>query len=166
MSDLPRSIRGSSLQQFELIQATPANEHYRPVTALDRHHCHGCGRPPLDQQSGGSVRQQRYKLSMATPPFRARIRSRRPESEAALPAYCSNAIHSKGGRVRSRLIRFGTTLCTGLGIGLRDRKHSSLSANLSRKMGTDILGLFPCRDCCLLSKLRSLLQGLTPCLAN
>src|SRR5262249_49113229 len=34
MSDSPRSVRGSSLQRFALIQPTPANEHYRPVTAI------------------------------------------------------------------------------------------------------------------------------------
>src|SRR6516165_3771836 len=47
-----------------------------------------------------------------------------------------------------------------------DRKHSSLSTTLPRKMGTEILGLIPCRHCCLLSELRSLLRGLILCLAN
>src|SRR5262249_41907852 len=43
---------------------------------------------------------------------------------------------------------------------------SSLSTNFPRKMGTDILGLFPCRDCRLLSQLCSLLRRLTSRLAN
>ena len=41
-----------------------------------------------------------------------------------------------------------------------------LSTNLPRTMGTDILGLFPCRDCRLLPKLRCLFRGLNSCLAN
>src|SRR6266487_5434506 len=43
----------------------------------------------------------------------------------------------------------------------RDWKHSYLSTNLPRTMGTDILDLFPCRDCRLLPKLRGLFRGLT-----
>jgi len=48
----------------------------------------------------------------------------------------------------------------------RDRKHFCFSTNVPRTMGTDILGLFPGRDCCFLPKLRCLFRGLAACLAN
>ena len=48
----------------------------------------------------------------------------------------------------------------------RDWKHSYLSTNFPRTMGTDILDLLPCRNCCLLSKLRGLFRGLNSCVAN
>jgi hypothetical protein len=53
-----------------------------------------------------------------------------------------------------------------IGFAQRDWKHSYLSTNLPRTMGTDILDLFPCRDCRLLPKLRGLFRGLNSCLAN
>src|SRR5436190_23935983 len=48
----------------------------------------------------------------------------------------------------------------------RDRKHSCLSTNLSRTMGTDILELVPGRYCRFLLKLRCLFRGLNSCLAD
>src|SRR5215831_2628281 len=48
----------------------------------------------------------------------------------------------------------------------RDWKHCCISTNLPRTMGTDILGLFPCRDCRLLPEFRCLFRGLNSCLAD
>src|ERR1700730_1620502 len=48
----------------------------------------------------------------------------------------------------------------------RDWNHSYRSANFPGTMGTDFLGLFPCRDCCLLPQLRCLFWGLASCLAD
>src|SRR6476620_10993016 len=48
----------------------------------------------------------------------------------------------------------------------RDWKHRRLSTNLPGTMGTDILGVFPCRDCRLLPELRCLFRSLNACLAN
>src|SRR5262245_50171776 len=48
----------------------------------------------------------------------------------------------------------------------RNWEHSCRSTNIPRTMGTDILGLLPCRDCRLLPKLRCLLWGLNAGVAN
>src|SRR4051812_16954697 len=66
--------------------------------------------------------------------------------------------------VRWRVGR-GSVVC-GYWFAQRDWKHFYLSTNLPRTMGTDILDLFPCRDCRLLPKLRCLFRGFNSCLAN
>jgi len=48
----------------------------------------------------------------------------------------------------------------------RDWKHFCFSTNVPRTMGTDILGLFPGRDCRFLPELRCLFRSLAACLAN
>src|SRR5262249_35444366 len=48
----------------------------------------------------------------------------------------------------------------------RNLKHSHFFTNLPRTMGTDILGVFPCRDRRLLPELRCLFRGLNACVAN
>jgi hypothetical protein len=54
----------------------------------------------------------------------------------------------------------------GLTSSLLTLAFSRISTNLPRTMGTDILGLFPYRDCRLLPKFRCLFRGFDPCLAD
>src|SRR5262245_14604074 len=64
-----------------------------------------------------------------------------------------------------RWVSCGSIVC-GYRVTRRNWKHSCRSTNIPRTMGTDILGLLPCRDCRLLPQLRCLLWGLNAGVAN